>query len=145
MPAIQTQALLAELLAITENNIKVVKDSLQPLPLTTLQRKPAPDKWSIVECLEHLNSYGRFYLPALQKAMEKGAKRDFPSSETYQSGWFGDYFANLMRVNPDGQPPSKMPAMKAYNPSNYTFDAEKVLNEFLAQQLFLNQFRLLVF
>ncbi len=139
MATYQTKPTLAELLAITEANIKTAKEVFQPLSIAALQRKPAPDKWSVVECLEHLNAYGRFYLPAIQKAMEKGAKRNFPISETYDSGWFGEYFANLMRLNAQGQPPSKMPAMKAYNPSTYSFNAENVLNEFLAQQLFLKQ------
>ncbi len=139
MATYQTKSVFTELSAITEANIKTIKEVLQPLSSAALQQKPAPNKWSIVECIEHLNAYGRFYLPAIQKAMEKGAKRNFSKTETYDSGWFGEYFANLMRLNAQGQPPSKMPAMKAYNPSTYTFNAENVLNEFLAQQLFLKQ------
>ncbi|MEY4902929.1 MAG: hypothetical protein RLZZ292_744, partial [Bacteroidota bacterium] len=83
MATYQTKSTLAELSAITEANIKAVKEQLQPLSSAALQRKPAPKQWSIVECIEHLNAYGRFYLPAMQKAMEKGTQRNFPVTETY--------------------------------------------------------------
>ncbi|RYY62900.1 MAG: DinB family protein, partial [Chitinophagaceae bacterium] len=34
-----------------------------------LTYSPSPDKWSVVQILEHLNAYGRYYLPAMRKAM----------------------------------------------------------------------------
>jgi hypothetical protein len=30
---------------------------------------PGSEKWSVVQILEHLNAYSRYYLPAIQKAM----------------------------------------------------------------------------
>src|SRR3954470_10973053 len=31
---------------------------------------PAVDRWSVVQVLEHLNSYGRYYLPAIEKSLQ---------------------------------------------------------------------------
>ncbi|MBC7904056.1 MAG: DinB family protein, partial [Gemmatimonadaceae bacterium] len=34
-----------------------------------LNTAPAPGKWSVVQVFEHLNSYGMYYLPAMEKAI----------------------------------------------------------------------------
>ncbi|WP_315818041.1 DinB family protein [Paraflavitalea speifideaquila] len=31
-------------------------------------QQPAAGKWSVAQAIEHLNSYGRYYLPLMQKA-----------------------------------------------------------------------------
>ena len=58
-------------------------------------RKTATD-WSLLECLEHLNIYGNFYLPEIehQLLIHKG----IPPSTIFKSGIIGNYFTNLVQA-----------------------------------------------
>ncbi len=51
-------------------------------------------KWSVVQCLEHLNAYGRHYLPAIEKAI---AVKSGERSAWFNSGFLGDYFTKSMK------------------------------------------------
>jgi len=56
--------------------------------------KQAPDGgWSIAQCLDHLNSYGDYYIPKMAEGMEdfKGG-----SSSTFTSTWLGNYFTKML-------------------------------------------------
>lgn len=61
-----------------------------------LLRQRAENKWSVTQYLEHLNSYGHYYLPAIEKSIEKATRNRWSSSEEYTPGWLGNYFTNLM-------------------------------------------------
>lgn len=83
------------------------------LPESQLNYKSSPESWSVLECIEHLNRYGEYYLPELEKAILSHDRKVF--SPVYRSGLLGNYFANLMKVK-DGKmtkmktPPDKNPA-----------------------------------
>jgi hypothetical protein len=49
--------------------------------------------WSIAQCLWHLNSYGNFYLPLIQKIISQSGN----SATAHKSGWLGNYFTRLMQ------------------------------------------------
>jgi uncharacterized damage-inducible protein DinB len=132
MPTFETKALLTSLKTDTERNIGLVNHNFLNLSVEALNWKSNPDKWSIAECLEHLNIYSQFYLSEFEAAIQKG-KSGEPSSH-FNSGWLGNYFAESMKVQPDGTLKSKMKAQKAYNPANSSLDAKQVLNDFLAHQ-----------
>lgn len=87
--------LIDELLAITEaatdRSIK-----FRDLSEAQLNFKEDPAKWSILECLEHLNRYGEFYLPEIQQALLQS--KHLKGEPTFKSGMIGNYFANLMKV-----------------------------------------------
>lgn len=91
----ENNTLINELLAITDA-CTASATSFKPLPLDILNFKEAPEKWSILECLEHLNRYGDFYLPELEKAVS--SKKVSGDSLIFKSGVLGNYFANLMKV-----------------------------------------------
>lgn len=91
---------------------------------------PVPGKWSIAQILEHLNSYGRIYLPAIEKAVS--------TSQTgreawFNSGWLGNYFTNMMKPKSVFEVKNKMKAFKAHMPDN-NLSPQKVLDEFVEQQ-----------
>lgn len=94
-----------------------------------LLKQPAPGKWSVVQVLEHLNSYGRYYLPAIKKSLQQ----DSAEEETFRSGWLGNYFTNLMRPDQKGQISKKMSAPKNHRPSN-DHDPKPTLDTFMEQQ-----------
>ncbi|RYZ21409.1 MAG: DinB family protein [Chitinophagaceae bacterium] len=90
----------------------------------------ATQQWSVVQILEHLNAYGRFYLPAMQKAM---TERPTGKSAWFSSGFWGDYFTKSMKPVNVYEIKNKMKAMKGYSFPN-SLNVEQVLNEFAQQQ-----------
>ncbi|MDB5196512.1 MAG: DinB family protein [Flaviaesturariibacter sp.] len=114
-------------------DVQRVKESAQffkNIDKTKMVYSPAEGKWSIVQILEHMNAYGRHYLPAIEtslseKKTEKGA--------WFNSGFWGDYFTKSMKPTNVYEVKNKMKAMKAYAFPN-SLNVETVLNEFLQQQ-----------
>lgn len=122
-----TSELLQDLIERTEKHLATVKAWLD-LPLATLQAKPSAAGWSVLECIEHLNLYGRFYLPEMAGKMQKTSyKKPQP---TFKSSWLGEYFANTMLPQ---EPLNSMPTFKDKNPNGSTLD-KQVLTEFVQQQ-----------
>ncbi len=64
----------------------------QPLTEQELNKQQTPDEWSIAQCLWHLNSYGYFYLPLIEDAINNNGTTKLP----FKSGWLGRYFTNMM-------------------------------------------------
>ena len=65
---IRTSLLIEELLSLTEKSIRSVK-VFKELDVKQLNFKKSMEEWSILECIEHLNLYGDYYLPEIQKRM----------------------------------------------------------------------------
>ncbi len=104
--------LINELQAIIDQCLQMAHH-FQNLGDKTLNYRASAKSWSILECLEHLNLYGDYYLPEIEKCVMKG--RPYPSSTIFTSGSIGNYFANLMKVKKDGAI-KKMKAPKDKNP-----------------------------
>lgn len=102
-------------------------ETLKALDQHTLTWKANPQSWSVLECLEHLNLYGRFYLP--QMALRIKAATSGPEPE-FKSGFLGNYFANSMLPK---EKLNKMKTFKDKNPLNARLDLS-VLDNCLAQQ-----------
>jgi len=128
-----TAQLLESLHQQTESFLQKAIGEWQMLPPEVLATKPSLEKWSAAQCLEHLNIYGRYYLPAIEKAVQEAKRKGSRSTENFHSGWLGDYFAKLMRPKPDGHLKSKMKAPKNAVPSADP-DARTMLAEFIDQQ-----------
>lgn len=98
-----------------------------------LQHFPAQGKWSAVQCLEHLNTYGRYYLPQLENAITSAEKKNSRSETSFKSSWLGSYFTRLMQPKEDGQLRSRMKSPKGHIPA-LNPDVATVLQEFIEQQ-----------
>lgn len=132
----QTTQLLENLHQQTETFLQKAVGEWQMLPPEMLARvsDSCPGgAWSAAQCLEHLNIYGRYYLPAIEKAIEKAKRDGSRAAKDFTSGWLGDYFAKLMRPKPGGQLKSKMKAPKNAVPSAAP-DPRAMLAEFIDQQ-----------
>lgn len=99
----------------------------QGMSMNELNSKVSSDSWSILECVEHLNLYGYFYLPEITKRMKEAHSAADP---IFKSGCLGNYFANLMwpktKLN-------KMKTFKVMDPINSKLD-KKTLEVFVHQQ-----------
>lgn len=94
-----------------------------------LNRRNSPTSWSILECLEHLNRYGDFYLPEIDRRI----KLSQPSNnELFEPGWLGNYFALSMLPGEKGKL-NKMKTFKSMNPIHSRLSVDVITN-FLDQQ-----------
>ncbi|MET0637393.1 MAG: DinB family protein [Chitinophagaceae bacterium] len=124
---IKNEDLIAELVALTDNSIAEVKKFLD-LDIETLNYKPNPVTWSMLESIEHLNLYGNFYLPEIERQLAKARPK---SNCFFTSGLIGDYFVNLIRVKNGSIKKIKSP--KNMDPANPHL-TYITLNRFIKQQ-----------
>lgn len=119
--------LLERLEVQAESEIKLAIGVFQNLSADVMLQPSSKVGWSIAQCLEHLNSYGRFYLPHIKSALEKH-KHSKPKV-FFTSGWLGNYFTNMMSPNSG----KHYKAFKNHIPTT-TLDPASVVAEFIAQQ-----------
>ena len=62
----------------------------------------APGRWSIGECLEHLNATARLYFPVIAQAINEARMKGWLSKGPFKHGWLGKL---LVR---SAEPPVKM-------------------------------------
>lgn len=126
MPVFNSSALLSDLKKNVSNQLLKVED-LQSI-IDSLNKQPAPDKWSVAQVIEHLNSYNRYYLPEIEKSLSKKVSHN----PVFKSGIFGNYFTNMMA--PKGQTiGNKMASPKDHVPKS-DLESPKVLSEFIKGQ-----------
>lgn len=96
----------------------------------TLTRQPGSGKWSVAQVLAHLNMYGDYYLPAIEKSMAESTKMP---AVWFRPGWAGNYFTRIMRPGTDGSITSKMKSPKDHRPA-FIADARHTIHTFIGQQ-----------
>ncbi|MDP9958030.1 hypothetical protein J2X97_003704 [Epilithonimonas hungarica] len=124
---IPTNQLLNELRIITENNIEFAQSLLDQIN-ETLNFRTSEDSWNILECLEHLNFYGKFYLPEIEDRINES--RFQVARSDFKSGLLGNYFAKMMLPK---EKLNKMKTLKISNPIHKQLD-KYVIEEFINQQ-----------
>ncbi|WP_040415969.1 DinB family protein [Cyclobacterium qasimii] len=123
---IATEKLIQDLVERTRININQA-EKFSSLSDEKLNHRPGPESWSILECIEHLNLYGDFYIPEINNCITKSKTS---SKETFKAGILGNYFAKTML------PKDKLNKMKTFsdkNPIGSTLD-KTTLQRFLTQQ-----------
>lgn len=128
-----TRKFLETLHQRTERLLQTAITAWQMLPAETMGAAPGPGAWSAAQCLEHLNIYGRHYLPAIEAAMKNAQKNGSRAVEQVQSGWLGAWFTDLMLPQAGGGLKKKMKAPKNAVPAANP-DARAMLAEFIDQQ-----------
>lgn len=68
-------------------------ENLLTLSTQALQQRPDDGGWNALECIEHLNRYGNFYLPEIRKRITQSP---FPPSAVFKPGMLGSYFTRSM-------------------------------------------------
>jgi hypothetical protein len=92
--------------------------------------RPAPDRWSVAECLDHLNRAGRLLLPKLDDAIAQGRAGGLTGEGPFDYGWLGRWWIRSM------QPVSRrrLRHPRAFAPSASRHLVEDVLRTFLTLQ-----------
>lgn len=122
---ISTSQLLDELKTQTENHVQYAEKLLE-LPDEKLNSRVSNDSWSTLECFEHLNRYGNFYIPEINKRISS-SETSFTS--VFKSGILGNYFAKSMLPK---EKLNKMKTFKSMDPINSQLD-KNVVKEFIKQ------------
>lgn len=89
----KTTELLTQLKQQTETIINTVETKFNSQPDRQINRKPAADKWSALECFEHLNLYNQYYLAALEVAIGRSSPSQ-PQELKYT--WIGKKSITMM-------------------------------------------------
>lgn len=91
--------------------------------------KPSPKSWSAGECVVHLNTMAKDYLPRLEEA----AAREGPRGEgPFRYGWLGRRF--IAAVTPGSRPMPTAPAMKppASGAARSAIDMDRAVGRFVS-------------
>ncbi|TAJ49615.1 MAG: DinB family protein [Chitinophagaceae bacterium] len=133
MPVYLSQTLTDSLIDQTDAFLNKAVSEWQMLPHHQFGYKPSPEKWSANQCLMHLNSYGRYYLPLMEQAINKAIREKQQPAVRFTAGWLGNYFTQMMLPKADGIPAKKMSAPKDHTPQTNN-DSYTVIAEFIEQQ-----------
>lgn len=84
MTVYKTTDLIENLQQQTESFLQKAIYGWQMTSPAKLLQQPEANKWGAAQCLEHLNSYGRYYLPAIETAKQMAGQRQ---NSLEQGGW----------------------------------------------------------
>jgi hypothetical protein len=70
-----------------------------PLNDSEFSWQPAPDRWSVGQCIDHLNATAREYLPALDSGIADAMRRGLYGPGPYRYNWIGRMHVFLMQPN----------------------------------------------
>lgn len=123
---IESEKLIQDLIERTRININQ-SEKFSTLSTEKLNFKNGQKSWSILECFEHLNLYGDFYIPEIKARIE--TSKTLPKTN-FKSGVLGNYFAKSML------PKEKMNKMKTFkdkDPIGRVLD-NTTIQRFISQQ-----------
>jgi len=123
---ISTSALLNELKERTSQHLEYAQTLIQKTE-RELNFRNSQDSWSALECLEHLNRYGDFYIPEITNRTD-AAK--IPTKDIFKPGILGNYFAKSMLPKENL---NKMKTLKIMNPIHSQLN-KTVIERFISQQ-----------
>lgn len=121
--------LINSLIVDTQGVIETVKNEFLILDDQKLSMKESSDKWSVLECIEHLNIADAHYLDQFDKKLNAAEQSE---SDQFKPGLFGNYFVKMIKPKEDGVIPSPMKTMKKFVPTNRT--STNTIDKFLSDQ-----------
>ncbi len=136
--AISSKDLLDQVQQEFEAIIKRVQQ-MHSLPDELLVHKPSAEKWSAVECIEHLNLTHDVYLPNMQQAIQKAKHYNWLARPTFKPGFLGEKMAKGMRPSDEGEMGMRLKTAKKIAPVIAEIDIETVFAKFYEQHQALLQ------
>lgn len=92
---IERNQLIEDLIARVKQATCSVR-KLKELPEVQLNTRNKESAWTILECIEHLNRYGDFYLPEIEKQLFETSSD--PGAKSFKPGIIGNYFVGMIQV-----------------------------------------------
>jgi len=122
-----------ELIDKLQNDVKqliAAAEHLRQADAVKLSYPPAEGSWSVVQCLEHLNAYNRYYLPQIDRCIAHISKE---LNAWFVPGFWGDRFTRMMLPSNIYEVKNKMKAPRAYRPER-SANVDAVFKEFFDHQ-----------
>lgn len=117
-----TDVLLDELIAMLSES-KAQVEQLRERNVDELNWRPSEEKWTVLECLEHLNMYGDYYIPEIERVIKKSRAQSEPKK--FKHTRWGDFFINALAPK-SKQAIKPLNAMEKLNPKGMKLGAETV-------------------
>ncbi|MCB9892838.1 MAG: DinB family protein [Planctomycetes bacterium] len=128
MTATVNSELLRDSIEAYEDALKRMEALVAGLTAEQANFKPAPKKWSIGECLAHVNISNRLYAAKLEAAIAKARDKGLTGAPPYGRGKFlGRFILNNLR---QGAAAPKVPAPGTFKPTTSTHDLQQLTAEF---------------
>lgn len=127
METINKKELLQNLDDAVEQHIADAVALFQNSDNEFLNQPSATGGWSIAQCLDHVNSYGHYYLPRMREKLRVALPA---KTEGFTSTWMGAYFTKMMDPETGKR---KFKAFKGHIPPS-KLDSAEVVGEFIRQQ-----------
>lgn len=123
--------LLNKLKIQVDQQIKISSEYFGNLSSVELNFKKSQAEWSIIECLDHLNSYAHFYYPKIKNKL----KIEASINDCFSSDWLGKYFIKMMQTPSSSK---KYSALKIHQPKSEINEIDTLKEYFLFQNELLN-------
>jgi hypothetical protein len=117
----------------THEILDIVKSEFSTLSSDQLNTKPASDKWSISECLAHLNLTLKIYIPQMQKVVNEKENYGI-QKENFSYSAIGKLAVKAMQPKADKSIGFSMKTFRRLNPAHSAIDAQVTISEFLGFQ-----------
>lgn len=126
--------LRVELLKDLAHRTEVVKrEAMQLLALSDekLTQRADPEKWNALECIEHFNLYGDFYLKEIeQRILSAGMAKE---AVYFKSSFLGNKFALSVKPAQEGKKLNSMATFKDKNTLHFSL-TKNCIERFILQQ-----------
>lgn len=121
-----------ELLLNLNDRVKLIEDrfnsEIKSVPLKILNIKPSIKSWSAIECIEHLNQIGLFYVSEFERVVQ--LVTNVNKEESTQSTFMGRLMLSLMLPKKDNVT-FKMKTFKQFKPIE--INENECINGFINQ------------
>ena len=101
---VRTTDFLDRLAADLQTLRAITTNEFRPLTDDQLNRRPSPGKWSVGQCLEHLNIVGGHYLPSIANRLRRAKDRGSRPAEVVKFGPIGRKLVESMRAYTASKP-----------------------------------------
>jgi len=127
---LQSTNLLQTIVVGAEKNSEAAREVVSGLSNAQLNWKPAPEKWSIAQCLEHLTVASREFEGYFSAALVRGRKKwPVSSGPAYRPSFMGGWLIKV--VHPETG--RNLTAPKIFRPAESS-NIDEPLEKFLKQQ-----------
>ena len=125
LSSLELRSVHEEIEAIKEQTASVISG----LTEDKLVWRPAPNVWSIADCLAHLNVTGDLYTTAIRDSIKSARAAGLTGAGAFRHGWLGNLFVWTL------EPPVRfrLPAPKVFLPAP-SQSAREVVEKFMRMQ-----------
>jgi hypothetical protein len=135
--AISTAKLIKELNRLSLRLSEIVNRDFSNFSGNQINWKESKEKWSIAECLLHLNYVSEIHLPSILKAVSVLKKQNSASTPSFKLSLLGNRTLKGIRLNNDNKIKRHIESPWKYNPkqnSSSKLDGQKIVEDFLNHQ-----------